>query len=449
MRLRWAYGVLLFAAACKLAVALRWGLIADEAYHWTWALSPGWGYYDQPPLVAWALAVQRAAFGDSAPALRLGPILAWLAAVGALLPWARDRGLWLAWALLLPPLAVLTNLAVPDALLLAAWAGGLAAALGRRWVLAGVMGGLASLAKHDGALLVPLLILGADASERRTRGPWVALLVAALMLTPNLVWNATHDWVTLRFQLGEGLLAADPPGVWGPLRVALDQTLVVGPIGFGAGVAWLVRGWEDRADRLCAAVSAPVLVAFALAAIGGPPEAHWPAPAWIGVGLGLARAGGRLRRAAWVGAWLGGFATLGILAHAEHPLVSLATDPAVRLSEGRVLGEGVARWSLPAVGEPGEPVPVVTERYQEAALVRWTTGVEAFVLPGCGRRSQYDLAPRSIPERALFVRPARSGPPRCAQSVYGTVSSPRPIRGTDDAGRVVGPWQVFEVRDPR
>lgn len=432
----------------KLAVAHRWGLLADEAYHWTWSLAPAWGYYDQPPLVAWADALAGAAFGPSALALRAIPVVAWVAAVAALAPWARDRGLWLVWALGLPPLALLTNLAVPDALLLAAWGGAVAAALrgGRAWLLAGLLGGLASLAKHDGALVLPLLLAGADAAERRTRWPWLALGIAVLLLLPNLAWNAGHGWVTVRFQLREGLFHPDAPGVWGPIRFAGDQLLFATPVAAAAVIAWMWGRPASRADRMCLATSAPVLVGFALAAMGGPPDAHWPAPAWIGAGLGLARARGRLARVAGVGAWLSALATLAMGVHADRPLVRLGADPATRLSEGHVLGQAVAQWALPSAAEPdAPPLAVLTERYQEAALIHWTTGIQAFVLPGCGRPSQYDLEVREIPATALFVRPARSGPPRCLEADYGPSPSPRRIEGRDAAGRRVGPWDLFVV----
>ena len=38
--------------------------------------------------------------------------------------------------------------------------------------------GLAGLSKHTGLLLLPLLLLGADTTERRTPWPWVGLGLA-------------------------------------------------------------------------------------------------------------------------------------------------------------------------------------------------------------------------------------------------------------------------------
>jgi 4-amino-4-deoxy-L-arabinose transferase-like glycosyltransferase len=432
--------------AGKLWLAARWGLLADEAYHWTWARSPALGYYDQPPLVAWALALERSLLGDSALALRLLPVLGWGIAVCSLAPHARRVDTWLWWALLSPALFVLPLLAVPDSLLLVAWALGLASALrgGRGWWLAGLLGGLASLAKYSGIALLPLLICGATAEERRSRDPWVGLSLAVALLLPNLAWNASHDWVTFRFQLGEGLLSPRAPGLWGPVLFSLDQALLLGPFTALAALLWVWQRPADRTSRLCLASSVPLLLGFACASVGGPPEAHWPVPAYLGLGLGLAQAEGRVARLASLGAWLWGLGTLLLVLQVERPLVWLQSDPAARLTEGWHLADEVGRFVIPAAAGDEPQRPVYTERYQEAALLSWH-GIEAHVLPGCGRPSQYDLEPVALAPRAWFVRPARGGPPRCALERYPRAGLPQRVGSVDRWGRKVGPWDIIEL----
>jgi hypothetical protein len=117
----------------------------------------------------------------------------------------------------------------------------------------------------------------------------------------------------------------------------------------------------------------------------------------------------------------------------------------------------VAQWVVPAAAESGrQRLTVYTERYQEAALIRWYTGIPARTLPGCGRRSQDDLDDLDgdgfVPATdAWFVRPARSGPPACAIVWYGAPSAgPHPIRPLDPSGRAAGAWDLFELgADPR
>jgi hypothetical protein len=424
------------ATVAALVLAARWDLLADEAYHWTWSWHPAWGAYDQPPLIAWVLALERTLLGDGPLALRLVPVLAWAGATAGLIRRAGDVSLALVLLLGLPALVFLTKLAIPDALLLACWAGALAAAIGRRWLLAGVLAGLAGLSKYTGLLLFPLLWWAADPSERRAAT--AGLAAGAVLLLPNAVWNATHGFVTVAFQLGEGLWSPHAPGLRGPPRQLLDQVLLAGPLVAAATLGWAVRPGTTREERFAWWTSVPVLALFAVAAVGGPPEAHWPAPAWIGVALGLSYTGGTLRRVAQAGAVLAATVSLLFVAQIEAPLLDLRADPAARFGEGRALADLVSLATT-------DDLPILTERYQEASLLAWWTGRPTRVLPGCGRIVEGSDAPFVPPDHAWFVRPARSGPPACLGTRYRVVGGPRVLRGADRAGRDVGTWDLFRI----
>ena len=104
-------------------------------------------------------------------------------------------------------------LATPDTPLALAWAlalhEGLAALRGdrRRWLTAGLATGLGLLGKYDMVLIGPVFlwaILWADPKALRTPWPYLGALAALLVFAPNLLWNAQHDWLTLRFQFGHG-----------------------------------------------------------------------------------------------------------------------------------------------------------------------------------------------------------------------------------------------------
>jgi 4-amino-4-deoxy-L-arabinose transferase-like glycosyltransferase len=448
---RWAVGALAVAVlAARAWAAGAFGLLADEAYHWTWSLSPALGYYDQPPLVAWLLALGRALGGDTPLALRLPGLVLAAAGWAALVRHARDAGTFTRLFLGLPALAFLGSLAVPDAALLGCWALATAAALagGRGWWAAGALAGAATLAKHEGALLLPALL--AAAPERRTRDPWLGVLAYGVVVAPHLAWLAAHDLAPLRFQLGENLLHPRPPGVWGPVRWLAEQAGLALVLPAAALPVAAARAWRsgDRGGRLLVASCVPVAVAFLAASPFGPPEAHWPAPAWVAGSVLLARLQGRWGDVAAVGSWLGLFATLALGVHVAHPLVDLPVDPAVRFGEGRVLADAVAREALPEGVGPREPraravSDVFTERYQEAALIAFHTGIPARVYPGCGRPSQYDLGPAPVVGDALwFVRSRRSGPTTC---VPGYGGRGRVIREADDRGRAVPPFEIFRL----
>ena len=182
--------------------------------------------------MAWVLLAVRSTLGSSPLALRLVPVLMGILGTFALLPYVRDRALWSLWWVAIPPLAWLTLFSTPDALLLGAWAVGLAAGIrgGWGWVLAGVAAGLASQAKYSGFALYPLLLCGAGPAVLREPRAWLGLALAVGIAAPNALWVASHDAVTLRFQASEGIWHPRAPGLWGPPLQALGQLVVVTPV---------------------------------------------------------------------------------------------------------------------------------------------------------------------------------------------------------------------------
>ncbi len=444
----------------KVWLSAQVGVLADEAYHWTWARELAWGYYDQPPFIAWCIATVGAAGQTTALQLRAVPLGCTVVVLVAMAWASRDRALAALWVLGLPPLAILTTFCVPDATLLAGWAVCLAGAVRggtRGWSLAAAGAVIASMSKYSGLAVLPLAVLGADSHERRTPWPWLALTAWALALMPHLGWLWTHDWVTVRFQAVEGLWSPRGPrvaGLWVQLR---DQVAFVTPIAWVAGVGWgalsacsVCTGTAPRLTRIAWWTGVPVVVGFWLASMGGPPEAHWPAPAWLSIGLGLTTVTGRLQRWAWTGAWLGAGLTGAAAVHAVMPLLSFGVDPVHRLEEGPLLADAVARWALPEGTTSWEPATlaapvVVAERYQEAALIALYTGLPTRTAPGCGRISQYDLAVNGpeMADAAWFVRPARGGELRCG-SLPGPAGDAELLSPRSHRGRV-GPWQLYPL----
>ena len=211
-------------AAAKLLLHLLWaspyGYFRDELYYLACARHLAWGYVDHPPLSIALLALDRAALGDSLPALRLVPALAG-AAVVALTGWlARELG----GGRIAMVLAALATLAAPiylgidhyysmNALEMLFWTGAVclvARALRappgdtwRLWVPLGLVLGLGLLNKASVLWLVGGVFVGLVATRHRrvlaTPGPWVALVVAGALLAPHVLWQVDHGWPTREF----------------------------------------------------------------------------------------------------------------------------------------------------------------------------------------------------------------------------------------------------------
>ncbi len=198
-------------------VAFTVPLTGDEAYYWEWSRHLAFGYVDHPPLVAWTIAA-FAPLGHTAGFVRLGFVLCGLAAslgvAGCAIEITGDRraGAVAALALALTPLASLAfGSASPDGPYLMFWA--LALWFGARafkrndlasWVLLGAALGGVLLSRVLGfALLFGVIAYACTPGVRHVwrRGLPLALAVAFVLCLPFVLWNATHDWVTLTFAL--------------------------------------------------------------------------------------------------------------------------------------------------------------------------------------------------------------------------------------------------------
>jgi 4-amino-4-deoxy-L-arabinose transferase-like glycosyltransferase len=441
--------LVVLGVAIKLALAVRCALLADEAYFWLWSRQLALGYYDQPPLIAWMIRLGTTVFGDTELGVRAPAVLCTLAIVPLLWQVRHPVRLAVGW-LAIPLLSWWTGFSTPDAPLLGWWAIGLAGALagGSGWWVAGVAAGMAFESKHTGAALLPLAILGAGRPEWRDRRVWGAVVVAAALAAPNLWWNAQHDWVTVRFQLREGLAAGAPPGVLGALgwlggQFAITAGLTVAMIGWTWGL-----DLHDRSSRILAATSLPLLLGFFVASWLSPAEVYWPAIAWVAVLVAVCdRVGPRTARAVDVSLGVALVAQAIAVLHARTPLWQLPDDPASRLTEGPLVAEFVGAWAKPAASERRAPWPVLTERYQEAAWIAFYAGVPAWRWPGCGRADQFTVwgAP-PVPAEGLFIRPFDASSHTCVDDAYPKREALPPLKARDLAGRHVGDWEAYLLR---
>lgn len=268
-----------------LAALTLWRLLAlwleapplqfDEAQYWFWGQHLDWGYYSKPPLIAWGIAASTALFGDGMLAVRLPtllcyPIAAWvvfhaaqrLFVEGVADPAARARGertaliAALGYATL-PTVSFYSWGATTDGWLILCWALGTLAMAGilrttagpgrwRDWLLLGAAIGFGMLAKYAMAVFAASaaawLLLHARPRLASVR-PYAAAALAALIVLPNLLWNAQHDFQTLRHTADISKLGGDLFH-FGPLaEFAASQFAVFGPITMTMLIALL---WSRR-----------------------------------------------------------------------------------------------------------------------------------------------------------------------------------------------------------
>ncbi|MDQ8700868.1 glycosyltransferase family 39 protein [Hyphomicrobium sp. LHD-15] len=312
-----ATALLAVGTLVRLALAALLDPGVDEAYAMAVATQWQLSWFDHPPMAFWWVKAMHdlAApfFGDPVPALvlRLPFVLAFTATSAVMFDltrrlWGARAGLWTLVALTLAPFFMVSagSWMVPDgplALFLALTARLLAEILffapvpeaereRRLWLAAGLTLGLAALSKYHAALFalgaVTFVLITPHRRRLAAPGPWLAVLIASIVASPVLIWNAENGWVSLLFQSSRGV---GPNGInWSGLaRAILGQMGYLGPWTVVATVAAAVS--LLRTDRTLSGPSA-FLVALALPSIvvftavplwGGHALPHWQMPGWL------------------------------------------------------------------------------------------------------------------------------------------------------------------------
>jgi len=295
-------------ALARVGLAMGLGLGVDESYTLLISRRLALSYFDHPPLHQWIAHFSALAFGETWAA-RL-PFIALFAGTGWLMfrltrqLYGAAAGVWAVFGLnaALFFLVAAGGWIVPDGPLLFAL---LAAALAiaplllsgdpeaspwRGWLLTGLWLGLAGLSKYLAIFAALGLLLFIIFSPRQWRwllhpAPYAAGLLALAIISPVIIWNAQHHWVSFHFQAGRGTPDHElHPGqvagiILGELAMLTPWNIVPIIGGLGAGLAAARR--DDRAQLLLC-LSLPAIVFFTLQPLFGDRGfPHWTMPGWL------------------------------------------------------------------------------------------------------------------------------------------------------------------------
>ncbi|MFN4260556.1 MAG: ArnT family glycosyltransferase [Gemmataceae bacterium] len=486
-------------------------LAPDEAHYWDWSRHLDWSYYSKGPLVAylirassWLQPWTQALTGSAVLAVRLPAVLCGALLLVSLywLTWliyGQDRlaALVVIGALTTPLIAAASGIMTIDSPYVCCW--GWALVLGYyavfrqkpwAWPGLGLVIGVGVLAKYTMVLWLPALALflwTTPGYRQRLRQPgfWVAAGVAAVGCLPIIIWNAQHDWITLRHLQGHAGLNQGPRWYWwGPFAYVGTQ------FGLWLGV-WFVlwaaavityRPWKEPNAplRYLWWLSVPMFVFFLLFAFknkGGEP--NWPVAAYLS---GMVLAAGWLRRQ-WLDAgprrrWLlaGGVTgtcvfslVVTLMAHhsetiwplftrltgpasAEQPFPMRRVDPTCRLRGWRTLAAEVDRLRTELRQQGIEPVLAGTSWTLPGELAFYCAGQPTVYSLGSilnDRRSQYDLwrpNPLADPQLFLgqtFIVVGESHP--LLDFAFDYVETPRMVRHTEH-GQPIAAWAIVVCR---
>lgn len=197
----------------------------DTYYYWQWTRHLAWSYYDGPPMIAYALRVMTAAFGDGTLGLlSLGMLTV---AVTSYLAYQIAKSLFesekaayytvLTWLLAAVSLRHFFLLITYDTTLIIFWALTfyffvqlLQTQRIRYYYWCGISMGLMLLSKYTAVLLCGSLFLTCCIYRDyrfvlKNKHFYAALGIALLLFMPVIYWNYQHDWMSFSYQLGKGL----------------------------------------------------------------------------------------------------------------------------------------------------------------------------------------------------------------------------------------------------
>jgi 4-amino-4-deoxy-L-arabinose transferase-like glycosyltransferase len=407
-------------------------LAPDESYYWDWGRRLDIGYYSKPPMVGWLMALAGWIGSDSPFLLKLFPALLTALGLACAFQLGRDMfgaraGFWATVLLLSTPAnAVLSTFFTIDAPLFCFWSASLW--LAWRWwttqevrwaVLLTVSMGCGYLTKQIHLVFpVLLLVFTGVARERGTArlGTLATMIAVSLaFLTPPLIWNWQHDWVTFRHTADE--LEQVRPSLRRALRFLGE--FLGGQAALGGGVTWVAMiaaaagtavSWPkaDLRHRFLLLFSLPGLLCFAALSLFQRVEQNWPLVFYSAAGVllggvALARVEERWRLRVWVrvGVAVGAVLAVAIMAvpfviPATH-MAGSRSDPTARVRGWGALAEAIHRMRV-RLPRPGETFILAPEdRYVASAL--------AYYLPDQPRTWCWENPERPDSQYGIWGRP--------------------------------------------
>jgi 4-amino-4-deoxy-L-arabinose transferase-like glycosyltransferase len=307
----------------RIAAGAAAPLAFDEAYYWRWSKHLAGGYFDHPPMVAAVIRLGTLIAGDTELGVRIVSVL--LAGPATWAVWRAAQILFnnprlSATAALFFNLTLMvaagTVVVTPDAPLLVASAFVLffLAKLvdtgeGLWWLAVGAATGVALLSKYTafffGLSILAWLVIAPDLRRwLLTPWPWLGGIIAVLLFSPVLLWNASHDWNSFVYQFSRRMTVDEWTARYlgeylaGQAGLATPSIFVLGIMGLVA--LPMGKGGDRPARILLGAMVGPLALYFAWHSLHQRVEANWTSPIFPALAIAAAFA---VHGVHWIGHW--------------------------------------------------------------------------------------------------------------------------------------------------
>ncbi len=294
-------------------------LFFDESQYWAWSKILDFGYFSKPPVLAWSIRGITEVCGINDFCIRAGSPLFYT--ITSLFIFFAGRalygttvGFWAALAFAtVPGVSFSAGRISTDVPLLAFWALALWSLIefqkSKKWnwaILLGIAIGFGLLSKYAMAFfLLCFFVYTLISPEARwiARNPkfWTAILISAVIVSPNIIWNLQNGLVTFSHTADNANWGAAPSGITETISSlgkkagkAMEffsaQFGVFGPVFFGALLVIFLRlfrsqkpsgnGLLTNQDKMLLAFSIPVILIITLQAFLSRAHANWAATAY-------------------------------------------------------------------------------------------------------------------------------------------------------------------------
>lgn len=224
-------------------------LHVDEAYYWGWSKHLDFGYYSKPPMIAWVIHLASMICGDGEICIKSPSLILYLLTSINVFLIAKELfdekvAFFSGITFITLPLVSFYSLAITtDSVLLFFYSLTLLFFIKAikedkllYWIIAGITGGLGLLSKYNMiffAISVVIYLYLCKKEEFKKKNLYIALIIAAAVYLPNLIWNYHHDFITFKHtkeisEINRKLFHPDKL-----LNFILAQFGVFGPVFFG------------------------------------------------------------------------------------------------------------------------------------------------------------------------------------------------------------------------
>ena len=461
-------------------------LSPDEAHYWEWSRRLDLSYYSKGPMIAYLISLGTSVFGDTVFGIRIMAVI--FSALSSILMYGLGKRLYneqagLSSALLIqiiPLFSVFGIVFTIDSPFIFFWilslflfweafsnvlttsgcfpcqsglvdddkpfTAGDREDVSRKctrnpelayWCLLGFAVGFGLLTKYTMAFFYPCAFLFLLFSKERrsllmTKGPYVAALVSLLVFSPVILWNANHDWVTLRHTAGQAHVAEG-------IRISAEsffefigsQLGVITPLVLvlmGVSVWKLRKGGEGN---FLLWFSVPIFAFFLFKSAQAKVQANWALPCYITgivafseLYLKPLRQSSKGKRALVAAAVILSLFVTAVAHYSSMLNLPAQTDPASRLKGWRDLGAEVSL--IAEQMSRTNPVFIFSDRYQVSSeLAFYVKGHPTTYCINLGRRmNQYDLWPgfnKFVHYDAIFVRVGDTPAPETVSAAFRKV----------------------------